>query len=193
VANALAMLRLLPMSDRAKDVEILALRHQLAVLERHLHGQNVRFSPVDRALLAALLHRLPRDVLRQIRLLVRPETVLRWHRDLIAARHARISRPKRVGRPPMVRSIRVLVLRLARENSSWGYRRIHGELLVLGITVAASTGQIVTDAGIDPAPQRTSDNWATFLRCQAQAILATDFFDYAEPRIMPRLWMTAGV
>lgn len=120
VTNALAMLRLLGMSDRAKDAEILALRHQIMLLQRQLHGQKIRFTPADRALLAALLHRLPRAVLRQIRLLVRPETVLRWHRDLIAARHARISRPKRVGRPPTVRSIRALVLRLARENSSRG-------------------------------------------------------------------------
>jgi transposase len=178
VTNALAMLRLLPMSDRAKDAEILALRHQITVLERQLHGQKIRFSPADRALLAALLHRLPRDVLRRVRLLVRPETVLRWHRDLIAARHARISRPKRVGRPPTVRSIRALVLRLARENSSWGYRRIHGELLVLGIKVAASTvWEILSDAGIDPAPERTSTNWAVFLRSQAEAILAADFFE----------------
>jgi putative transposase len=153
VTNALAILRLLPMSDRAKDAEILALRHQITVLERQLHGQKVRFAPADRAFLAALLHRLPRAALRQIRLLVRPETVLRWHRDLIAAHHARISRPNRVGRPPTVRSIRVPVLRLARENSSWGYRRIHGELPVLGIKVAASTvWEILTDAGIDPAP-----------------------------------------
>jgi hypothetical protein len=125
VTNALAMLRLLPMSDRAKDAEILALRHQIMVLQRQLHGQKVRFTPADRAFLAALLHRLPRDMLHRIRLLVRPDTVLRWHRDVIAARHARISRPKRAGRPPTVRSIRALVLRLARENSSWGYRRIH--------------------------------------------------------------------
>ncbi|SCL27033.1 hypothetical protein GA0070624_3420 [Micromonospora rhizosphaerae] len=84
VTNALAMLRLLPMSDRAKDAEILTLRHQIMVLQRQLHGQKIRFTPADRALLAALLHRLPRAVLRQIRLLVRPETVLRWHRDLTA-------------------------------------------------------------------------------------------------------------
>jgi putative transposase len=140
VANALAMLRLLPTSDRAKDAEILALRHQITVLERHLHGQEIRFTPADRALLAALLHRLPRDMLRRIRVLVRPETVLRWHRDLIAARHSRVSRPKRVGRPPTVRSVRTRVLRLARENNSWGYRRIHGELLVLGVTVTALHG-----------------------------------------------------
>ncbi len=85
------------------------------------------------------LHRLPRDVLRNLRLLVRPETVLRWHRDLIARRHPRISRPQRVGRPRTVRSIRRLVLRLARENTTWGYRRIHSELLILGVKVAAST------------------------------------------------------
>jgi putative transposase len=117
-------------------------------------------------------------VLRQVRLLVRPETVLRWHRDLIAARHARLSRPKRVGRPPTVRSIRVLVLRLARENSSWGYRRIHGELLALGVKVAASTvWEILKDADIDPAPDRTSQGWAVFLRAQAEAVLAADFFE----------------
>jgi putative transposase len=180
VTNGLAMLRLLPMSDRAKDVEILALRHQITVLERQLHGRGhkVRFAPADRALLAALLHQLPRDVLHQVRLLVRPETVLRWHRDLIAGRHARISRPKRVGRPRTVRSIRLLVLRLARENSTWGYRRIHGELLVLGIRVAASTvWEILKDAGIDPAPERSSSTWAAFLRSQAEAILAADFFE----------------
>ena len=178
VTNALALLRLLPMSDRAKDAEILALRHQIMVLERQLHGAKVRFAPADRAFLAALLHRLPRTVLRQIRLLVRPETVLRWHRDLIARKHARISRPQRVGRPATVRSIRVLVLRLARENSGWGYRHIHGEMLVLGVKVAASTvWEILTDAGIDPAPQRTSDTWAAFLRSQADAILAADFFE----------------
>jgi putative transposase len=178
VTNALAMLRLLPMSDHAKDAEILALRHQITVLERQLHGEKIRFAPADRALLAALLHRLPRNVLRRIRLLVRPETVLRWHCDLMARRHARISRPKRAGRPPTVRSVRVLVLRLARENSGWGYRRIHGELLVLGVKVAPSTvWEILKEAGIDPAPQRTSQGWATFLRLQAEAIIAADFFE----------------
>jgi putative transposase len=125
LTNGFAMLGLLPMSDRAKDVEILALRHQITVLERQLHGQGhkVRLAPADRAFLAALLHRLPRHVLDRMRLLVRPETVLRWHRDLIAARHARNSRPKRVGRPRTVRSIRLLVLRRSRQNGTWGYRR----------------------------------------------------------------------
>src|SRR3954469_20135403 len=179
MTNALAMLRLLlPMSDHAKDTEILALRHQITVLQRQLHGGKVRFDRSDWAFLAALLHGLPRDMLQRVRPPVRPATILRWHRDLVADRHAVASRPKRAGRPPTLRSIRALVLRLARENNSWGYRRIHGELLVLGVKVAASTvWEIRRDAGIDPAPQRTSNNWATFLQTQAEAILPADFFE----------------
>ena len=104
--------------------------------------------------------------------------MLRWHRDLLARRHAARSRPKRPGRPRTVRSIRLLVLRLARENPCWGYRRIHGELLVLGIKIAASTvWEILRQAGIDPAPERASTTWASFLRSQADALLACDFFE----------------
>ncbi|GII33034.1 hypothetical protein [Planotetraspora mira] len=98
VTNAFAALRLLPIGDRGKDAEILALRHQIGVLERQLGaGTRVRFAPEDRAFLAALLASLPRDVLRRVRLLVRPDTVLRWHRDLMKQRHARTCRPKRPG------------------------------------------------------------------------------------------------
>jgi hypothetical protein len=104
--------------------------------------------------------------------------VLRWHRDLLARRHADLCRPKRPGRPPTVRSVRVLVLRLARENPSWGYRRLHGELLVLGLTVAASTvWEMLKEAGIDPAPERAASTWADFLRSQAYALLACDFLE----------------
>jgi transposase InsO family protein len=178
VTNVFALLRLLPVSDRDKEVEILALRHQIMVLERQLGKARPRFSLADRAFLAALLHRLPRDVLGRFRLLIRPETVLRWHRDLLARRHAARSRPRRPGRPRTVRSIRQLVLCLARENPCRGYRRIHGELLVLGIKVAASTvWEILQQAGIDPAPERTSTTWADFLRSQADALLACDFFE----------------
>jgi putative transposase len=97
ISNAFAVLRLLPMGDRDEDAEILALRHQIAVLERQLGRRRVPFTAADRALLAALLHRLPQQTLRRLRLLVRPDTVLRWHRDLIASRHAVRSRPKRPG------------------------------------------------------------------------------------------------
>src|SRR5258706_7329714 len=109
MTNAVAILRLLPMSDRDKDAEILALRHQIMLLQRQLGNERVRFDPTDRALLAALLHRLPMNMLHGLRLLVRPDTVLRWHRDLIARRHAAASRPKRPGRPRTLRSIRALV------------------------------------------------------------------------------------
>ncbi|KJY27634.1 helix-turn-helix domain-containing protein, partial [Streptomyces sp. NRRL S-495] len=178
VTNAFAMLRLLPMSDRDKDVEILALRHQIAVPERQLGGKRVRFEASDRAFLAALLHHLPTQVLHRMRLLVRPDTVLRRHRDLVARRHAARSRPKRGGRPRTVRSIRALVLRLAAENPGWGYRRLHGELLVLGVKAAASTvWEILQKAGIPPSPERTSSTWADFLRSQAAALLACDFFE----------------
>jgi putative transposase len=112
VTNTFAVLRLLPMSDRDKDTEILVLRHQFAVLERRLGEKKVRLTAPDRAFLAALLHRLRPEMLRRMRLLVRPDTVLRWHRDLVRRPHAVRSRPKRPGRPPAVRSIRVLV----REN-----------------------------------------------------------------------------
>lgn len=178
VRNVFAMLRLLPMSNRDKDVEILALRHQIMVLERQLGEARPRFHPSDRAFLAALLHQLPRDVLPRLRLLVRPDTVLRWHRDLLARRHAARCRPKCVGRPRTVRSIRALGLRLARENPSWGYRRLHGELLVLGIKVAASTvWKMLKEAGINPAPERACSTWADFLRSQAEALLACDFLE----------------
>ncbi|MEU8876723.1 helix-turn-helix domain-containing protein [Streptomyces javensis] len=174
------------MSDRHKDAEIPALRHQLMVLERQLGKERVRFTPGDRATLAALLHRLPRDVLRRLCLVVRPDTVLRWHRSLVARRHAASCRPKRPGRPRTVRSIRILVLRLAKENPSWGYRRLHGELLVLGVRVGASTvWEILKEVGIDPAPERNSSTWANCLRNQADALLACDFMETSRSVAVP--------
>src|SRR4051794_28386733 len=173
ITNAFALLRLLPGSDRDKDAEIIALRHQLAVLRRQLDGQRVRFEPADQALLAALLSTLPRPAVQNLRLLVQPDTILRWHRELFARRHAAASRPRRRGRPRTIRSIRALVLRLVRENPSWGYRRVDGELLTLGVKVAESTvWEILREAGIDPAPERAATTWAQFLRSQAHALLA---------------------
>ncbi|WP_042390277.1 integrase core domain-containing protein, partial [Streptacidiphilus melanogenes] len=178
VSRAFVALRLLPMSDREKDVEILALRHQLTVQQRQLGDDRPRFRPEDRAFLAALLSGLPRQTLRRIRLLVSPDTVLRWHRDLIRHRHARASARRRPGRPRTIVSIRRLVMRLTREIPSWGYRRIHGELAVLGIRVAPSTvWELLKAEGIDPAPTRSSITWPDFLRSQAEAILAMDFIE----------------
>jgi transposase len=176
LTNVFAFVRVLPVSDVDKDVEILALRHQLAVLQRQI--DRPRLAPADRAFLAALLHRLPRPTLRQLHLIVSPDTVLRWHRDLLRHRHAMASRPKRPGRPPTVHSIKKLVVRLANENANWGYRRLHGELAALGIKVAPSTvWEILRDAGIDPVPGRDRLTWPAFLRSQAHAILAADFFE----------------
>jgi putative transposase len=176
LTTVFTLVRLVPMSDSDKNVEILTLRHQLAILQRQT--DKPRLTTPDRAFLAALLHRLPRPKLRQLHLIVSPDTVLRWHRDLLRRHHAEQSRPKRPGRPPTVRSIQALVLRLARENTSWGYRRVHGELATLGIKVAPSTvWEILQRNGIEPAPQRDRQTWTTFLRSQAHAILAADFFE----------------
>lgn len=138
----------------------------------------LKLAPEDRAPLAALLAPLPRQVLHRLRLVVRPDTVPRRHRDLIKRRHARTCRPKRPGRRHTVRSIRALILRLVRENPSWGYRRVHGELATLGIQVAASTvWEILTSEGVDPAPDRAATTWADFLRPQTDALLACDFIE----------------
>jgi putative transposase len=114
LTGMVTFLRLLPMSNIDKDIEILALHHQLAILQRQV--SKPRFTPPDRAFLAALLHRIRRPTLRQLHLIVSPDTVLRWHRDLLNRHHARLSRPKRPGRPPTVRSVQTLVLRLARDG-----------------------------------------------------------------------------
>jgi putative transposase len=174
-SSVFALIRLLPMTDVDKDIEILTLRHQLAVLRRQI--DRPRVTPADRAILAALLHRLPKPRLRQLHLIVSPDTILRWHRDLMRRRHADASRRKRPGRPPTHRAVQALVLRLARENSGWGYRRIHGELAALGIKVAPSTvWEILRAHGIELAPERDHQTRAAFLRSQAHAILACDFF-----------------
>jgi len=120
---------------------------------------------------------LPAERLAAMHLIVTPGTILHWHRDIIRRRWARRSRQGRTGRPATHRKVRSTVLRLARENESWGYRRIHGELAGLGITVAPSTiWQILKDAGINPAPRRDGPGWSEFLRTQAHGILALDFF-----------------
>ena len=112
-----------------------------------------------------------------LRLLFTPGTILRWHRDVVRRRWSAGSKRGRTGRPATRRNIKALVLRLARENPGWGYRRIHGELASLGVKVAASTvWEILKTNGIDPAPRRTGPTWSQFLRFQAEAILACDFF-----------------
>ena len=177
VSSAMSLFRLSRREDWWKDAEILMLRHQLAVALRERPRAPARLTWPDRAWLALLAGTLPINRLAGMRLIVTPATILRWHRDIVRRRWARWSRRGRSGRPPVRRDVRSVVLRLARENESWGYRRIHGELAGLGIAVAPSTvWQILKDAGIGPAPRRDGPGWAEFLRSQARAMLALDFF-----------------
>jgi transposase InsO family protein len=157
--------------DTAKEIEILVLRHQLAVLRRRTPRPRMTWS--DRAVIAALSRLLP--VRRRIGILVAPATILRWHRQLVARRW--ITQPTRPGRPAIPTGLRALVIRLAAENPTWGYRRIHGELAGLGYQIGASTvWTILHRAGIDPSTRRAGPSWIEFLQAQAHAILACDLF-----------------
>src|ERR1019366_2543430 len=173
VSRVMSLLRLSRRESWWKDAEILMLRHQLAVAERERPKARARLAWPDRAWLALLAGTVPAGRLAGMRLLVNPGTILRWHRDIVRRRWGHLSRRGRSGRPATHRKVRSVVLRLARGNESWGYRRIHGELAGLGITVAPSTvWEILKNAGIDPAPRRDCPGWAEFLRSQAQGILA---------------------
>jgi transposase InsO family protein len=171
IRQVLQMLTQLARDGGAKDVELLVLRHQVAVLRRQVHRPDLE--PADRVVLAALSRLLPRP--RWAAFFVTPATLLRWHRELIA-RHWTYPHP-RPGRPPVDKQVRELVLRLAAENASWGHRRIQGELVGLGYHVAASTvWKILHQAEIDPAPRRSGPTWKQFLTAQAETMLACDFF-----------------
>src|SRR5450755_3563085 len=151
ITRLAAGLRLSRRAEAWKTAEILILRHQLAVLQRH-QACRPKLTWADRALLATLVSVIPRARRQGLRLLVTPDTIVRWHRDILRRRWAARSRRGRTGRPPARRNIRALVRRLARENPEWGYRRIHGELAGLGVNVAASTiWEILRVSGIDPA------------------------------------------
>ena len=153
------------------------------MLRRQVGRANCR--PADRALLAALARLLPRD--RWGSVFVRPETTRRWHRTLVARRWTYPDR--RPGRPATDREIRALILQLARENPAWGYRRIHGELVGLGVRIAASTiWTILQEAGIEPAPRRSSETWRAFPRSQASGMIACDFFT-VETVLLRRLYV----
>jgi putative transposase len=120
-------------------------------------------------MLATLSGVIPKARRNGLRLLVAPDTILRWHRDIISSRWAARPTRGRTGRPAARMTIRALALRLARENPAWGYRRIHGELAGLGVKVAASTvWEILKANGVDPAPRRTGPTWSQFLRSQAR-------------------------
>jgi len=165
-------------SEHAKDVEIAVLRHQLDVLRRQV--KRPAFHPADRALLALLSSALPRK--RWSIFLVTPDTILQWHRRLVTRKWTQPRR--RGGRPTLAEHIVALILRLARENPRWGDRRIQGELKKLGIQVSATTIRtVLLQNGLRPAPRRASVTWRAFLRAQATAIVATDFFTVETVRL----------
>ena len=158
--------------DQAKNAELLVLRHENAVLRRN--AGRVRYEPADRAWFTALTRFIPRRRWTGV-FPVTPTTLLAWHRRLAARRYDTSSR-RQPGRPATVRSIARLAVRLAKENPLWGYRRIHGELTKLGVTVAPSAVyEILRSSGIDPAPRRDGPTWRQFLHAQAAGILAVDF------------------
>jgi putative transposase len=167
LCRSIQLLALLARGDAAKDLEILVLRHQLTVLRRQL--PRPRLDPADRALLAAISRPLPRA--QWSCLLVTPQTLLRWHRRLIAGTW---TYPRR-GRPPLDPDVQHLIIGLATENPRWGYQRIKGELLRLDVQVSATAIRTTLRShGLDPAPRRATTSWRAFLRQQAAGIVACD-------------------
>jgi putative transposase len=171
LGRVMALVLLCLRSSDFKELEIVVLRHELAVLRRQVSRPALRRA--DRAFLAAASRLLPRTRWRSF--FVTPETLLAWHRRLVARRWTYPGR--RPGRPKVSREVRELVLRLARENPRWGYRRIVGELHGLGVLVSATTvRRSLAAAGLGPAGTREGLSWREFIRGQAQSMIACDFF-----------------
>jgi putative transposase len=157
-------------SDVVSEIELIVLRHEVNVLRRQV--ARPRLEAADRALLAALARAVPRE--RRLVLSVTPQTVLRWHRELVRRKW---TQPRTCGRPPIATEARQLVLRLARENPRWGYQRIGGELVKLNVHASASTvRRVLAAARLEPAPRRAGPTWQAFLRQQAASVIACDFF-----------------
>ena len=176
ITRVITWLRLSRREETWKTAEILLLRHQVTVLQRH-QACRPKLNWADRALLATLSGVIPKARRQGLRLLVTPDTIVRWHRDIVQRRWAARSMRGRTGRPATRRNIKALVLRLARENPGWGTAGSTGSWPGLGVKVAASTvWEILKTNGIGPAPRRTGPAWSQFLRSQADAILACDFF-----------------
>jgi putative transposase len=183
----LRILELLRLQGADRDdltIEVVVLRHEVAVLRRQIKRPVLH--PADRALLAGL-SRLMSKVGRG-RFIVQPETLLRWHRDLLRRRWT-YPQARRSGRPALPQGTVRLVLRLASENPTWGYRRIHGELAIIGVDLApSSVWAILHRHGVDPSPRRSGPTWSEFLHAQAKTMLACDFF-HVDTVLLRRLYV----
>ena len=168
--------------DSTLAIEVVMLRHEVAVLHRQIARPALQ--PKDRALLAGLIRLITRS--KRVRFFVQPATLLRWHRELLRRKW---TYPKPSGRPRIPTGTVRLVVRLARENPTWGYRRIHGELSVLGIGLApSSVWNILRRHGLDPSPRSNGPTWGSFLKAQAATMLACDFFT-VETVLLQRLYV----
>ncbi|MEV5892066.1 helix-turn-helix domain-containing protein [Nonomuraea fuscirosea] len=173
-------------ADLSKDVELLVLRHENQVLRRQLDGRP-RWGYADRLWLAALSRLILRRRWAEV-FPATPATTLRWHRHLVTRKWTFTDR-RRSGRPGTRQPVKTLIVRMARENPTWGHRRIQGELARLGYSIAASTvWEILHAAGIDPAPRRAGPTWRQFLTAQAHAIIACDFL-VVETILLKRLYV----
>jgi transposase len=182
----LGLFAVLVRSDLSKDVELLVLRQENQVLRRQTGGRP-RWDHADRLWITALSRLVNRRRWSEI-FPVTPATILRWHRHLVARKWTFTGR-RRPGRPSTGVSVKTLIVRMARENPTWGHRRIQGELARLGYAIAASTvWEILHAAGIDPAPRRAGPTWRQFLTAQAHAIIACDFL-VVETVLLQRLYV----
>jgi len=181
--RVLQLIRLVARKDTELAIEVVMLRHEVAVLRRQVHRPALE--PADRAVLAGLARMLTRQRLEH--LFVQPATLLRWHRDLVAKRWTHSH--GRPGRPAIAKGTTGLILQLAKENPTWGYRRIHGELATMGIVIAASSvWAILKRHGIEPSPRRSGPTWTEFLTAQAKGLMACDFF-HVDTILLRRLYV----
>ena len=174
---------------RDREAELLLLRHQLRVVRRQV--KRPRLDVADQTIMAALSRRVSRAA--WVGMLVQPETVLRWHRELVRRKWAAFGRRRGPGRPGLDAELQKLILEMAKDNPKWGCVRIRGELLKLGHVISATAiRKLLRRNRVGPAPLRSRQSWKAFLRTQASAIVLTDFLSvdtvFLKRLYVPYIW-----